>query len=246
MTLLNIWQYHYACNFAAGVKLLTDHDGWKHLTKQTALRLKTLAASGDPVDKYNLGKLELALNKVPLTLELKETPDLHQLLAEVKTGRVEPKIRTITFKHFSESEDLADFITGTDQEPSNNKPAVTSAAAKELHKEHAHFHALMVSATTDAERALHAEKVLDVSVQLDHEYDRIRGKAPSDPEAETKDAPERQTEDGQLRRLQSLRSRCARIKNKLIPKASGPRLAALEKELEIKQADIRRIEDNLA
>lgn len=238
MTLLNIWQYHYAEDFAAGVKLLVDHDGLKYLTKQTATRLKMLAASGGSVDAYNRGKLESALNKVLIVDSIEITTS--------KDPSYGPPIwltpgnpAFAAFKAFNEA---------IDEHVESNPPnTLTSPLAKELHKEHAHFHALMVSADTDAERALQAEKVLEINRQLDAEYDRLRaGNQPDIPESSKAARSDGKTEADQLRQLHSLRTRVSKLKNKLIPKANGPRLAELEKELEIKLADIKRIENDLA
>jgi len=84
-------------------------------------------------------------------------------------------------------------------------------------------------------------------VEDDAEYDRLRAQKNPGIEEELEPAPSKPEQSAaDLRRLNSLRSRSAHIRNKLLPKASGKRLADLEKELEKKAADILRLENTLA
>ena len=224
MTLLNIWQYHYASDFAKGVKLLVSHEGNKHLTKQAFERLQRLAISGDYVDAYNLGKLTGALNKIAVE------------------GAYEAPVMPKMAKPIEVPSDLAD-----SHEDSPLPELKASAKAIELHKEQSHHHALMVSAENDKDRAEHAGKILEIASALDREYDRIRAQA--NPTAiDDKDHQTTRKDQGadKLRKLQSLRTRISQITRKHLPKATGKRKADLEKELQMKQAEVQRLENDLA
>ncbi len=223
MTLLKIWEYHYDSDFAKGVQLLIDHEGQKYLTALAFQRLQVLAISGKPVDPYNLGKLTGALQKI--TLEDTVT---------LETG-TEPKPGKKVW--------MAPVI-----ESASTETPVTSPLAKRLHKEQAHHHALMGTAATDKERGEHAGEILRISGELDAEYDRLRaeGNPVSEEEAGPAPAAKREPIANQVRRLHSLRTRIAKLKNHLIPKASAKRLADLEKELEKKQAEVKTLEHDLA
>lgn len=226
-TLLQIWQHHYDSDFKAGVKLLIDHEGEQYLSRQTAARLRLLASSDQKPDAYNLGKLQHALSKI----KLDET--------------------TATFTTGMDPEPESKIIWTAGHPPVSNIQAqgkvATSAKAKHLHKSHSHYHTLLVNAESDVARAEHAENVLDITRQLDEEYDRLRESAILDNQtADMPPPPAAPSSAAELRKLQSLRARVSHIKNKLIPKSSGKRLADLEKELEKKQAEIQRIEPDIA
>lgn len=222
-TLLKIWEYHYASDFAAGVRLLVEHDGGKYLTKQAFQRLQMMAVSGAPADGYNLGKLTAALAKVSMyeVVNLVQNPS-------------PPSIED-TLTKYSQKDNDGD-------ETSVAPPKLRSDLAIALHKEQSHYHSLMVAATSDKERGEHAGEILRISGELDDEYDRLRGDKPRDMPSPRKAA---KSADG-LRRLQSLRSRIARLINQLIPQASGPRKAELEKELEMKKAEAQRLVTELS
>ena len=209
MTLYDIWQRDHAADFAAGVRLLAQHDGAKYLTRTTWLRLQTLAATGDYIGTYNHGKLEGALQKVdiaqdadaPTTLPTKP-PAVPLVPAPAAPGKL------------------------------------TSDKAIALHKEHAHVHALMVSATTDEDRAAAAILIMEgIRPELDKEYDRLRGNAPDS-------APV--VEDNKVKKLLSVRSSISALKGK-INKAKDPaKKAKLEKQLADKIAEKERLEAELA
>lgn len=219
--LLQIWEYHYASDFASGVRLLVEHDGGKYLTKQAFQRLQMLAVSGGPVDGYNLGKLMGALAKVTMH-------EVVNLVQNPSAPSIEDALTMYSEKDNEEAPDAA--------------KKLTSPRAIALHKEQSHHHALMVAADTDKERGEHATEILRISGELDDEYDRLRGDTPRDMPPPRKAA--KATEG--LRRLQSLRTRIARLSNQLIPAASGERKADLEKELELKQAEAQRLVNELA
>ena len=222
-SLLKIWEFHYNSDFAAGVRLLANHDGERHLTKLTFQRLQVLAVSGSTPDAYNLGKLTGALAKIENGDTVTFTTGTHEQPAKVV------------------------FVAPSAKMPDASSP-ITSAKAKALHKEQAHHHALMVAADSDNERGEHAGEILRISKDLDTEYDRLRAQLNPGIEEELEPAPSPKPEQSaaDLRRLNSLRSRSAHIRNKLLPKASGKRLADLEKELEKKAAEIQRLENQLA
>lgn len=227
MTLLQHWEASGA-DFAEGVKLLSRHGGRQHLTAQAYQRLQRIALFQDNVDAYNLGKLRYALSQIPAPNEL---PD-----------QATPQPVTITTSADPDPVGISVAVAY----PQSAPPAVTSELAKHLHKKHAHHHAMMVAATTNEERATHAAEILSLNRLLDAEYDRLR-QGPSATDALTDMPPPRaeQTTLRTMRKLASLRTRVSRLKNKLIPKASGKRLADLEKELQQKQAEIQAIESTL-
>jgi hypothetical protein len=127
-----------------------------------------------------------------------------------------------------------------------------SDRAKRLHKEHAHYHALLLTATTDAARADHAHIIMsDIIPALDAYYDNLRAGSPDTPI--TDDFDPIPITGGALggvdtiRRLNSLRTRVSKITRQLLPAApTVARRAELEKELEQKRAEIARIEADIA
>lgn len=205
-------------NFAAGVALLARHGGSPAITRLAWERLQTIAATGGHVDAYNSGKLETALRSV-----------ISQSPAE-KEGPV-PDIEVAT----SITETSA--VAATDR-------------TRALHKLHSHHHALMVAATTDEERGEHARKIMrEILPELDAEYDRIRAGATAEPPPKTverEQGPVLNTMQ-MMKRLASVRTRIARLKNHLIPEAPDKkRRAQLEKELTEKTAEKERLENELA
>jgi len=225
MSLLKIWEYHYASNFAEGVRLLIAHGGERLLTKQSFHRLQMLAVNGQPVDEYNLGKLTGALNKIPAA----------GIVSTTFTQPLPPELK---------ADKGIESIGGVEADP-EVPYKLTSPKAKALHKEQAHYHALMVNAETEKDRGEHAGEILRISKELDLEYDRLRSLQNPGIEEELADAKpatlQQSAED--VRRLHSLRTRIARLKNRLIPNASGKQRADWEKELAKKQAEVQRLEN---
>jgi hypothetical protein len=121
--------------------------------------------------------------------------------------------------------------------------ATTSARAKALHKEHAHVHASMVNAKTDEERGALAHEIMGTIVpDLDAEYDSLRGNTAATEAMQ--DISKATT--GDLRKLNSLRTRIARIRKHLLPKEKDPkRRAKLEAELAEKTTQKEQIEASL-
>lgn len=233
MTLLKIWEYQYNSDFAAGVKLLIDHDGKKLLTAQTFERLQRLSIFGGAVDAYNLGKLTVALRKITI----KDSEPAGQVTEESKVDLDE--------NFWTKRPALDPDLAAKFKEEYNLKPPETERARK-LHKEQSHYHALLVAATTDKERGEHAGKILSIATELDAEYDRIRAtETGAEPPSDMPPPLAPQSVDT-LRRLNSLRTRISQLKRNLIPKAIGERLATLEKELEKKLAEAQRLENELA
>ncbi len=218
MTLLEHWQAS-GLSFAEGVRLLIQHGGARHLTKQAFDRLKSLAIFDDAPDSYNLGKLEYALRLTPYT-----ATDNPAIEVTTSTHPSQPVVRTITYQ--------------ADPLPS------IPPHIKSLHKERDHYHARMSAATQRPDRAASAERVLDLTRQLDAAYDRLRNPEEASGQTNTQQYAEPTAAD--LRQLASLRTRASRLKNKLIPAATGARKAQLEKELTLKQADIKRLEEKIA
>lgn len=184
------------------------------LTSKVAARLRLIVSGAEKPDAHNLQKLSAALARCPKIGAKAEKPAGAQAEEGTETGTLAPQ------------------------------PPLTSAKAKRLHKEQAYHHAMMVSASTDQERAEHAERVLQLSKQLDIEYDRLR--SGKEEEQSTPAASQASDNYATLKRLNSLRARIAKLRNKLIPKAVGKRLADLEAELASKQAEKERLENAIA
>ncbi len=142
---------------------------------------------------------------------------------------------------------------------------MTSPLAKALHKEHGHLHALLVAATTDADRARYAREIMERIVPaLDAEYDRLRSNPTADPSPEGRGGafvPVLAGTDaglghstlprgegsavGLLRKLASLRSRISTLRKRLSTETDAARRAKLEAELEAKTAEKERLEQHV-
>jgi len=175
------------------------------LTKKMLQRLNTMAVTGETPGEYELGKLTNALKST-------EAPD---------GTTIAPSI--------DEPEPMRESVTVQGNSPS------TTARAKELHKSHAHVHATMVTADTDADRADAAREIMgDIIPELDAEYDKLReGDTTAEKPAHT---------PVDFRKLHSLRTRIARLK-KIIPnQKNAQQKAKLEAELADKLAQKAKLE----
>lgn len=219
MTLRDIWEIHYESDFAKGLKLLIDHSGQRLLTKQALLRMQMLAVSGSEIDAYNLGKLAAALRAITIDNPDK-TPDEPTDLPLIAS----PKVADRSF----------------DEPQSASEEVKASPLAIQLHKEHSHWHAIMVNTLIDEERAEAAGQILDINKRLDREYDRLRAIARGETPAYSLESYTAEQTADNFRQKHSIRTRISTLKN-LIKKASGPRLAQLEKELAEKQAKLEEL-----
>ncbi len=127
----------------------------------------------------------------------------------------------------------------TDAQPNT----ATSARAKRLHKEHSHHHATMFLATTDAERAAAAEKVLEVVADLDAEYNRIREGKGMEEDANPAPAEGIRSEAQILRKLQTIRSRISEARRKLSKNLSPQNRQEIEAKLQKLLAEKESLED---
>lgn len=214
-TLYDAWQKQSSGDFFAGVRLLLTHNP-NAVTSRILIRFQTLLTTGAEPDDYLVGKLTHALRDSP-AVQLFELSD------------IEPEI------HHS-----GPIITIRQPGLSDGKIRVEEAIP--LHKQHSHFHAMLVSAKSDSERADHARVIMeDILPTLDNLYDAARHQG---------DQPEpKRKKDGvqTIRKLQALRTRVSLLKNKLIPNApSVARKAELEKELQLKVAEIETIQNEIA
>jgi hypothetical protein len=220
--LLDYFEQHTDGSFDTAVRLVRAHAPGA-ITARLLGRLDSIAISGSEPGEYEWGKVRHALRNV------EQVPDI--------AAPVQP---TQENKQQEKTERTATGNVGTTPE------------AKRLHKEHAHYHALLHSATTDAERAEHAHHIMsDIIPRLDAIYDSLR--AGDNPEPTATDFDPIAIPGGALggadamRLILSLRSRVSRLKTKLIPNApTVERRAALEKELEQKLAEIARLESDIA
>lgn len=135
--------------------------------------------------------------------------------------------------------------------PSNpSKPdSPTSDRAKALHKEHAHAHALLVTAETDAARAEKAREIMEKIIPaLDAEYDRLRAGDSPDPEAETVEIGRpilNTAAAATLEKLLSVRSRISTLRSKVNKEKDPAKKAKWEAELDKKIAERDRLQREL-
>lgn len=247
-TLLDTWKKDHASDFAAGVRLLIAHKP-DAVTKNILSRFQKLIATGIKPNKYEVGKLYDALLKIsnPVGMPSASAPATNTPSSTPQEAAPAPA---------AEQQSAPPVSLPVPPLPSDSDPVLTSALAKSLHKEHAHIHALMVSATTDADRARYAKDIIErIIPALDREYDRLRATA-SGTEPAAQEENEMNTTPGPIlnstdmanfKRLQSVRSRISRLKNELIPQADdAKRKAKLEKELAEKLAEKEKLEAALA
>lgn len=225
MTLYEHWHATPPASFRQGVELLLQHCP-DRVTKSILIQLQSAAFGGKAPDGYLKGKLCAALQNTeylgPVREELQAGP----------AGTV-----TITTGTHLETEGVV--LTTMPAPPAG---VLTSELAKQLHKEQAHHHALMQAADTDEDRARHAREIMwRIIPALDAEYDRLRsGNLATSAAAPAQDATPT------LRRLQSLRTRIARISNQLLPACTDTdRRVQLEAELKEKRAQAEAIQELL-
>lgn len=246
-TLLRIWQHHYNSDFAAGVQLLARH-GPEMVTKNILTRLRVVAFSGQEPNAYEVGKLEYALSKISAVEAPIDPPEGSPPQSPLR-GEVRGKPGIQTNKPKASDALPPAGGAGGGKLSGETDSAITSPRAKELHKAHAHHHALMVTADTDAERAEHAGKIIEEIVPaLDAEYDRL--KAGGKEEAEQPElavAPiTNKTEADKLRRLQSVRTRIGQLKKKLANPKDLKQKQKYETELAEKEAERDRLQQELS
>lgn len=274
-TLLQIWEHHYAANFAAGVALLLEHKP-DAVTKRTLWRLQQLAATGGYVNRYEMGKLTEALQRVVINPTPGPSPirrgDATATVEAAVVGTVEADVKSNTkftventakptVEQSTETSTEQSTVNSTSPLPSgeglgvgSNPESLTSDTAKALHKRQSHLHALLTAATTDAERARISKEIMeDIAPALDVEYDRLRALKSGavtepPPAAEPASAPSlTKGNAADFKKLQSVRSRISRLKNELIPAAKdAKRKTKLEKELSDKIQERERLEKMLA
>jgi len=219
--LLHYFERHTDGSFRTAVRLMREHAPGA-VTARLLGRLDSIALSGSEPGEYEWGKVRHTLRQVdhvpaPPAPRPKQDPPPAPPVGPTDSGAV-----------------------GTTPE------------ARRLHKMHAHYHALLHSATTDSERADHAHVIMsDIIPRLDAIYDSLRANATTELTAQDFDpiAIPGGALGGvdALRRLQSLRTRVSRLRNQLIPQSpTVERRAELEKELELKRAEIARIESEIA
>lgn len=170
----------------------------KAVTQNILSRLQQFVATGAAPGDYEIGKLSDALQK---TIIEEKFP------SEINLTTTDPLVpRVVT-------------TTAT--------PA-TTPAAKSLHKRHAHVHAEMVNAITDAARAEKANEIMtDIIPALDREYDALKDHHPDvEPSQE-------QVADNvaKLRKLTNVRTRISRLRGLILAEPDGPRLTKLREEL---------------
>lgn len=226
-TLFDTWKKDYAGDFSAGVRLLTAHKPGA-VTRAILSRLQTIAATGDYVGRYEQAKLEYALHNTRID---DDAPSENAVPAE--TPREVPTPDQLQQQYVART--------------------LTSVRAKRWHKEHAHVHALMVSATTDEERAKYASDIMQrIIPALDAEYDHLRTleQELQGMEEENKAAPTRPilntTDASAFKKLQSVRSRISTLRKKIAAEKDPDKRAKLERELELKIAERERLENELS
>lgn len=218
MNLYDIWEHHYASNFAKGVELLQRHTP-RAVTTTIMRRLQEVVFTSATPSEYELGKLTDALSRTAIPEHVSDSDT-----ALVFVTGIKPEPPGVVVTHTEKT----------------NLPKTTTHA-KSLHKQHGHVHAQMALAHTDKERGDHAKNIMENIVpELDAEYAKLRGEGAEDPVSETKVT-------NTLRQLNSVRTRIARLRNHLIPKEKNKaRLAILEAELVEKIAIKEKLEAELA
>lgn len=230
-------------DFAAGVKLLQAHNPGL-VTKGIMQKLLLAVISGD-VTPYLLGKLTDALRKFDIDAEAEAAKipgldnDIDQVPAadtsiegeekegEVGTERdVAPSSGALLYREV----------------PIGNTPL--HQLAKTLHKEHSHYHALLVTAETDEARAELAAKIMAITSRLDTVYADLREGKTSTPDLIAAAA----ANDGKngadaLRKLQSLRSRVSQLRKMVEAPKYAAKKEAYELELKEKLEEIAKLEN---
>jgi len=219
-TLHDIWQHHYAGDFAAGVRLLADH-GPHTVTRKIMQRLQMLAATGAYVGKYESDKLAAALHSIAAGDDDTLPPPAAKKTAAPTAPAAVP----------------------------TSPEATTTEKAKALHKAQAYEHAQMVTADTDEQRAQHAIAIMeDIVPALDKEYDALRA-GDQEPGQQTDEIAVHPILDlgdaKKLKRLQSVRSRISNIKKKLAQAQTPARKQELEKQLAENTAQKELLEKEL-
>lgn len=255
MTLLHIWQHHYDSDFAAGVRLLSDHNPGV-VTKAILARLQMLAVTGNYVGEYEKGKLAYALSQSPVEAPLYQAP-----LSPPKGGK--GVVRHGIPVNLTQESDAPSPLGGVGGGlPSGGtEGGLTSPHAKALHKEHAHIHALMVAASTDEERAAHARDIMErIIPALDAEYDRLRAQSSDDSKSSDDSDDSKSSDDSDaigrpilnagdaraFKKLQSVRSRISTLRGKVQKEKDPDKKARWEAELEKKIAERERLENELS
>lgn len=226
-TLLEFFQLHTPHTFTDAVRTLRQHAPGS-ITPRMMQRLELLVLTGEEPGEYEWGKVRAAMedSAPPATIPRQQTAasEIRLDVPPVASALLSP-------------------LHGIAPE------------TKRLHKQHAHYHALLVSATTDAGRAEYATIIMsDIIPALDAYYDTLRSVGDADTaDTAAPDFDPIPITGGAvggvdiIRRLQSLRTRVSKIKKHLLPAAPTlARRAELETELEEKQAEIERIEQQIA
>jgi hypothetical protein len=162
------------------------------------------------------------------------------------TGKLHQALRSIPYHYDADAATTETVAADADDtQPVSN--TLTSPRARALHKEHSHYHALMVAAQTDQDRAYYSKHIMQrIIAALDAEYDRLRAGGLPDDAPATIAEPAAKAPVTDFQRLHSLRTRVSRIRNKLLPEATGDRLQELQQELADKLAVIAAIEQTTA
>lgn len=212
MTLHDLWLSRGGA-FSTGVALLPQGA----VTARIWARLRTLAATSEQPNDYELAKLQNALRKVEASAEATPNPPALALLA----GFVPPP---------PPAESLPADL--------NRKHPLWPGVIG-LMKMHSHVHAKMVEATDDATRGECAREIVqEIIPEIDRLCDLIRSGA------EVEAAPiAAQKKPDALRQLLSLRSRVSKLP-KLIASAKSPKeKQKYQQELDTKKAKILELEN---
>ena len=246
-TLYQIWEHHYASDFATGVTLLDRHNPGA-VTRKIMEDMRRCISKGYQPNRYLVGKLSDALQAT-----IVNTTAAEPVLTATVTPAQLPGQDASTMPGAMDTPPFGGGAGGGVDSPADPQLiTLTSPRAKELHKIVGYHHALMSNAATDEERALHAEQVMEAQRLLDAEYDRLRAIGTAEEGmAEADQVPgiapilnEKSAAD--LKKLNSIRPRISKI-NKELPKANtDKRRAELEKELKEKTAEKERLEKLLA
>lgn len=218
-TLYEYWQA-LGSDFATGVALLPRNSG---MIPRIFAQLQAIAANGTEPTPYLREKLEYALSKLPAPEGSEEY--LLPALSNPDTGQHDIIMAALEIKPEQD-------YTGDDAGLDRDHPLWPQVV--DLHKEHSHYHALMVAATDNPQRAGYAGKIInEILPEIDRLCDIIRsGYA-------VEVAP---SVSNSLRKLLTLRSRVSRL-HRLIEEAdSTEKRKKYEDELEEKKTQIEALE----
>lgn len=252
-TLYDTWKNTYSSNFAVGVRMLEDNNP-QAVTRSIMERFRRLVAQGGKgVGGYDIAKLADALRKTTA-----EGPIAAQAATPAAPAPAPKPAAPANQEMPPLPPPPVPAIPAREATDAAGKP-LTSDRAKELHKEHAHYHALMVDAKTDEERVGYAREIVErINPALDAEYDRLRALAHVEAAMDTPlsaDGTEVPVLGGiigsdddmkNFKKLQSVRASISRIRKELKGEMPKKKRDKLEAQLAAKEREKAILESRIS